>query len=135
MPKIMSDHDVRGQVHVLVDLAMSRRWREIWDGLAVETTSFEDVGLDETATDRTIWLTCQREEIVLITGNRNEEDDDSLQATIRELNDTSSLPVITLTNPRRIPHDGDYADRTVAKVLEYLMDLDHLMGTGRLFVP
>lgn len=135
MPRIMPDHDVRGQFQVLVDLAMSRRWREIWDGLAVETTSFEDVGLSETASDRSIWLTCQREEIVLITGNRSQQHDDSLEATIRELNERTSLPVITLSNAQRIPDDRNFADRSVAKVLEYLMDLDRLLGTGRLFVP
>ncbi len=50
--------------------------------------------------DALIWATCQREELVLITGNRNKRGPDSLQAVLDRENRTDSLPVITIADAR-----------------------------------
>jgi hypothetical protein len=71
----------------------------------------------------------------LITANRNDEGPDSLEATIRDLNEPSSLPILTVANPESIFTSQDYAERVAIQVLEYLMDLNNFRGVGRLFVP
>ena len=72
---------------------------------------------------------------MLLTENRNAEGPESLEETIRTLNTPNSLPVLTMTNPRRFARDKSYADRVTDRVLDYLLDLDNLRGTGRLYVP
>ena len=65
----------------------------------------------------------------------NDEGPDSLEATIRALNVPSSLPVLTIADPELVLASRDYAERVAIQVLEYLLDLDHFRGVGRLFVP
>ena len=59
----------------------------------------------------------------------------SLEATIRDLNEPSSLPIMTIADPELVLVSQDYAERVAVQVLEYLTDLDNFRGTGRLFVP
>jgi hypothetical protein len=70
-----------------------------------------------------------------ITANRNAEGPDSLEAAIRTLGTARSLPVVTIGDPDRLLRDRDYAQRAAAQLLEYLLDLENLRGTGRLYVP
>jgi hypothetical protein len=109
--------------------------RELWESLALTVFQFSDLGLDVRSSDRTVWVHCQSEEIILVTANRNAEDDDSLQVVIEELNEPASLPVVTISNPRRIKRDSSYANHTADRLLETLFDIDKYLGTGRLFLP
>jgi hypothetical protein len=93
------------------------------------------VGLPLDASDALIWRTCQREELVLITGNRNHEGPDSLEATIRNENQEDSLPVITISDTGRMLQDRLYAEKVAERLLDYLMRIDEVRGTGRLYVP
>ena len=97
--------------------------------------SFQRLGLAPDATDRDLWNACQANEIVLLTGNRNEEDEDSLEAVIRESAGEPNFPVLTIADPDRVMADGNYAEEVAARVLEYLIDLDKVQGAGRLYVP
>jgi hypothetical protein len=54
---------------------------------------------------------------------------------IREENTPTSLPVLTTGKGNRVLHDRVYAGRIAVQLLEHLLDLDALRGTGRLFVP
>ena len=47
----------------------------------------------------------------------------------------SSLPVLTIADPELVLASRDYAERVAIQVLQYLLDLDHFRGVGRLFVP
>src|SRR5205085_11748682 len=102
---------------------------------AVTVESFPGLGLDRNAPDRLIWETCQTQGIVLFTGNRNQEGPDSLEETLRTLNRVDSLPVITLGDPMRFRNDRAYAERAALRLLDYLLNLDHHRGAGRLYVP
>ena len=82
-----------------------------------------------------IWQACQHQEVVLITINRNAHGPDSLEVTIRAQNTPTSLPVFTLADGDRILHDKDYAERAAKRLLEYLLEIDKVRGTGRLFLP
>src|SRR5207244_10735975 len=97
--------------------------------------SFETLGLARNASDLVIWQTCQRHEIVLFTANRNDEGPESLEAAIRSYNQPSSLPVITLGNPKRFSYDRRYIPRVADRLLDIVHNLDNYRGAGRLYVP
>ena len=132
---ILADVNLIGQIDRLVAEIESGEWAELWAGLGVILLRFGDLGLSETATDRELWRACQAHQVVLITANRNHDDPDSREAVIREENTPTSLPVLTVGNGSRVLHDRGYADRVALKLLEHLLDLDGLRGTGRLFLP
>jgi len=100
---------------------------------------FHVLGLPSDAPDRLVWNRCPELKLVLITGNRNDDGPDSLQATIDDSNTSSYLPVITLGNGNRVIYSSSFADRIARDLLEYLTDLrdtpESLLGTGRLYLP
>ncbi len=132
---ILADVNVRGQVETLIGRMQSERWREFWLGLGLVFRHFEDVGLASTTTDREVWKRCQAEQLILITNNRNRRRSDSLEATIRELNTPNALPVCTIANLDRLRTDREYAERVVVRLYEYILGIEALRGTGRLYLP
>lgn len=67
MPAIMADHDMEGQVWVLLRLLTSAAWSEVWHELAVRVESFASLGLPENTSDAALWQLCQTQQIILIT--------------------------------------------------------------------
>lgn len=132
---ILADIHMKGPV---ADLARSMRgapWAEFWDYFKLVLVTFEDVGLTATSTDEEIWHKCQEKQLVLITNNRNQESPDSLEATIRRHNTPKSLPVFTISDLDRFRKNRDYAERVLERLYECLLDMETLLGTGRLFLP
>jgi len=95
----MADHDVEGQLQVLLRLLTSTAWSEVWHELVVHVASFASLGLPENTPDVTLWQTCQTHQIILITGNRNRGGPDALEAVIERHNTPLSLPVLTIGAP------------------------------------
>ena len=93
------------------------------------------MSLPADAADADLWEACQRHDVVLITANRNKNGLNSLEATIAERNQASSLPVLTVADADQILTSGDYARRVVSQLLEFLFDLENIRGTGRLYLP
>ena len=135
MTGIMADHNIEGHLVVLLRIWTSDLWASLWESLEFEVESFERLGLPYDTSDRDLWQVCQQRNIVLITANRNDEGPDSLVSTLPDLNEPSSLPVLTIADPTLVLMNQDYAERVAIQVLEYLLDLDNFRGTGRLFVP
>ncbi len=135
MPAIMADHDIEGHLQVLLKILTSEDWRELWDELAFSIESFESLGIPYNTPDSKLWRVCQTQQIVLITGNRNKAGSDSLESTIQQYNTSSSIPVLTIGEPSRILTSRDYTQRIAERLLEYLIDLDNIRGTGRLYLP
>lgn len=135
MPSVMADHNVEGQVRVMLRVLMSDAWRDFWLELGYRVESFESLGLAVNTADVDLWRLCQDRDIVLITGNRNREGTDSLEATIEQWGTPESLPVLTIGDPQRIFSSREYAHRAAERLLEYLDGLDHLRGAGRLYLP
>lgn len=135
MPRIMADNDVRGQFEKLLEIFASDRWKGVWVGLDVTVETFANLGLAADAPDTLVWQTCQAKGVVLFTGNRNQEGPGSLETAIRTQNQLDSLPVITLSRPKRFSQDRGYAEEVAEAVLDILMDLESRRGAGRLFVP
>jgi hypothetical protein len=103
--------------------------------MACSVESFHSLGLDTRTPDSVLWRLCQEQEIVLITGNRNKEGDDSLEATMERENTALSLPVLTIADPQRVAFDRAYAERAAIRVLDFLLDLEKNRGAMRLYVP
>jgi hypothetical protein len=131
----MADHDVEGHVQLLLRLLLSDEWHPLWTEVGCTVVSFESLGLPTTTSDVELWQLCQARQIVLITGNRNKDGPRSLEATIQQRNEASSLPVFTIGEPNRILTSHEYAHRVVERLLEYLVDVENLRGTGRLYLP
>jgi hypothetical protein len=87
------------------------------------------------APDLEIWQACQTEELVLITDNRNRDSVDSLEAVIRQHNQPQSLPVFTISNKSRFRKSRAYAEKVLEDLYDYLMRIDEIRGTGRLYLP
>jgi hypothetical protein len=97
--------------------------------------NFPSLGLPFDAPDVVVWRTCQKEDLVLITANRNNRGPDSLEAVIRKENQPVSLPVVTISDQDRVLQDRIYAEKVAVKLLEYLIRIDEVRGAGRLYVP
>ncbi len=135
MRGIMGDHDSEGQFNRLIQCLSSSTWRTIWEDLGFTVESFASMGLDTNAPDVTVWRTCQERQIILVTGNRNDDGPDSLEATIRQYNEGDSLPVFTIGSLREFAQSRSYSERAAERLLEYLLELDRYRGAGRLYIP
>jgi len=113
----------------------SEAWADFWFALGLTFKHFDDVGLSSSSSDEQIWQTCQAEELVLITNNRNDDASDSLEATIRHYNQPNSLPVFTIADLNKLHASRSYAERVVESLYDYLMRIDEVRGTGRLYLP
>jgi hypothetical protein len=132
---LLADENIQGHVTRLVARMQREPWREFWDHLGLRAATFTDVGLDRAASDAALWEHCQQHRLLLLTSNRNEDGPDSLGATIRNRNTPESLPVFTIGDADRLLAEGDYADRVIDRLIRYLLEIETLRGTGRLFLP
>jgi len=132
---ILADVNVVGQVAYLTRLMQAEPWRVFWDELGVTLRTFEEVGLAPTATDEEVWQRCQSLELVPVTDNRNEDSPDSLTATIRRLNHAAALPVFTIADLDKFAASRDYQDEVLLSLYDYLLRIEDVRGTGRLFLP
>jgi len=135
MPTIMADHDVEGHLRVLIRIWSSPDFIGLWAETGCSFESFERLGLEPNTPDRVVWNLCQEREIILLTGNRNADGDDSLEETIQRESTADSLPVFTISNPDRFMKDSHYAEQVAARIHDYLQVLDRLRGAGRVYLP
>jgi hypothetical protein len=98
MAGLVPDKNAEGQFNVVLQILQREPWAEFWADLQVQVTSFRSLGLADTAADAVVWQTCQAEDVILFTGNRNAEGPDSLEAVIQRDNQSHHLPVITVGN-------------------------------------
>jgi hypothetical protein len=85
--------------------------------------------------DLDVWQFCQDHEIVLLTGNRNAQGEDSLERASMRLNQPRSLPILTIGDSKRVMVDPEYAERVASQIMEYIFILDRIRGARRLYVP
>ena len=135
VPTILADANIQGQVNHIVMLIRAGPWCEFWDGLSLQLATFEDIGLSFDAPDSEVWQRCQERGIVLLTDNRNADGPDSLEAVIAAKSTATSLPVVTIGNVKELNVSREYADAVIEGLLDVIMRLDELRGTGRLFLP
>ena len=132
---LLADANIEGHIDRLVKRMQAEPWIGFWNFLHMSSVSFADVGLDSADSDAVVWQRCQEKQLFLVTSNRNDDGPDSLQNTIRTQNTARSLPVFTIGDADRTLTDRDYSDQVIWALLEYVFDMDNLLGTGRLFIP
>ena len=135
MNGLLADANVVGPIEALVYQMQSGMWAEFWTALGLEFKRFEDVGLSQDSSDLVIWQTCQAEQLILITDNRNRKFPDSLEATIRQYNQPDSLPVFTISDMTAFSTSRTYAEKVLEHLYDYLLRIDEVRGTGRLYLP
>jgi hypothetical protein len=132
---LVADANIQGQVEYLVQRMQADPWAEFWQGLGLVLHRFRDVGLSTSSTDLEVWNVCQTEQLILITDNRNLDSEDSLEATIRQNNSPESLPVFTIADMHEFRTNGSYVERVVEALYDYLVRIDEVRGSGRLYLP
>jgi hypothetical protein len=71
---------------------------------------------------------------VLLTGNRRQRGNDSLEQVIREENTATSLPVITVGSVDRLD-EPVYREQCSSRLTEIMLDIENYRGTGRIYIP
>ena len=102
---LVADADAHGHFNALMAICQGPGWGELWAELAVSAYQFGHLGLPRTAPDAEVWAACQSRGLILLTGNRNQHDASSLEATIRARGTADSLPVFTLADRERVLRD------------------------------
>jgi hypothetical protein len=132
---ILLDEQLTGYARYIRSLAESDAWRSISELLDVRFVNFPGSGLATGTSDRDVWQFCQSQQFYLLTDNRNHDDVDSLEETIRQFNTLTSLPVFTVSDRERLANDRSYAEQVIESLFDKLIDPDNLMGTGRIYLP
>lgn len=128
---MLVDQDIEGQVLILWGALAAEGWLEL---CPLELVTFVQAGLPVDSNDRTVWRFAQAHNMILLTHNRNMNDADSLEQTIREENTPTSLPVITLGRVDRL-RERAYRERCVVRLIEIGLEIEQYAGTGRIFIP
>jgi hypothetical protein len=128
---VLVDHNIEGQAALLVSTLATDGWLEL--GL-FELITFAGVGLSYAARDRVVWQFVQKHGMVLLTSNRNMDGDGSLEQTIRDENQVTSLAVVTIADVDRII-EKTYREQCATRLAEIVFDLDVYLGAGRLYIP
>ena len=131
MSTMLVDQDIEGQVLILWGALAAEGWLEL---CPLELVTFAQAGLPVDSNDRTVWRFVQAHNMILLTHNRNMNDADSLEQTIREENTPTSLPVITLGRVDRL-RERAYRERCVVRLIEIGLEIEQYLGTGRIFIP
>jgi hypothetical protein len=132
---LLADVNLQGHVDRLVARMQEKPWRDFWDYLDLAYVTFADLGLDPADTDAVVWRRCQEHSALLLTNNRNDDGPVSLETTLRIHNTAQSLPIFTIGNADRILESPTYADQVIERLFQYLLELDNVRGTGRLYLP
>ncbi len=135
MKGLVADANIQGQVEHLAQRMQAEPWADFWQPLGLALHHFEDVGLLTSATDFEVWKVCQAEQLILITDNRNLDSEDSLEATIRRNNTPEALPIFTIADMNEFRTNSSYVERVVEALYDFLLRIDEVRGTGRLYLP
>ena len=128
---ILLDHDIEGHAKYLQAGLRETGWDR---DITVAFVRLRDLGLPDDSSDQDIWRFAQQHRLLLITSNRNQENETSLQATIERENTPEALPVLTLSQANRLLLP-DYRQQAVHKLVEIIIYLENYLGVGRIYIP
>ncbi|MCI0703005.1 MAG: hypothetical protein L0241_18155 [Planctomycetia bacterium] len=137
MRGLLADVNVEGHLWYLRQLLEIADLWNILNELDLEFVTLGDVGLPHGIDDRSLWNHCQQDGWVLLTDNRNEEDADSLAATLADSWRIGQLPVLTLAKKSRFEHRPEYAKRVATDIAELLFGVANgeYLNVPRIIVP
>ncbi len=125
----MVDHNLEGHARRMWGVLTSEGWSDL---LSLQMTTFQEEELPTTADDSVVWRYAHEHGMLLLTGNRNMDGDDSEQ-TLREENTSTSLPVITIGSINSLRESG-YRIRCARRLVEIVLYLEQYPA-GRLDIP
>ena len=96
--------------------------------------TFADVDLPIDSSDRNVWQFVQEHRLILLTANRNNDDEDSLQQTLWDENQPTSLPVVTIGIIDRV-EEHSYRKQCAEKLVDIVMNIENYLGVGRIYIP
>src|SRR5581483_4777880 len=105
MTGIVPDVNSEGPVLALVRWLVRSDLAEWWADLRLTVHTFQSLGWAADLSDREVWSRCQASGLVLVTDNRNRDDPDSLEATLRDSVRADGLPVVTISDKDAVRHD------------------------------
>lgn len=133
MQQILSDHNCEGQAELLFQTLRHTGYLSF---MAIELLTFADIDLQHSTDDEIVWQLCQEPGYLLLTGNRTGTDqDEALEFIIRRYVTANTLPVITISNLKRIKPDPLYRKHCAESLAEIVFDLERYRGITRLFIP
>jgi hypothetical protein len=128
---VLVDHNLEGHARRLWDVLTAEGWLDL---LPLRMTTLQAAELPANADDRVVWRYAQEHGMLLLTGNRNMDGDDSLEQTVREENTSTSLPVITISRIDSL-RESAYRIRCARRLVEIVLYLEQYLGAGRLYIP
>ena len=129
--KVLLDHHMKKQGVLLWATMGSEGWLKL---LEIPMLTFDDVGLAIDSSDRDVWHFVQKQKLVLLTGNRNKDGEDSLEQTIREENTPEALPVITIGIVDKL-EERAYRELCAERLVEIILNIENYLGIGRIYIP
>lgn len=132
MTVLLADHNVEGHAQLLLRALKSLGWA---DALDIRLATFDKVALTSASTDREVWQRVQELGMLLITANRNRSGTESLEQVLRDEHSAESLPVLTVSQAKRLLQDRVYRNACAERIAEIIVDLDIYRGVPRLFIP
>jgi hypothetical protein len=128
---ILLDNDLTGNGIFIEEGLKETGWDQL---IQFRLQRLRDYGLPANLPDQDIWRFVQTHRLLLVTNNRNDEDETSLQATMQRENTLESMPIITVSDKDSLIQ-MDYRQRVAHRLAEIVFDLENYLGTGRVFVP
>lgn len=128
---VLVDHDLEGYALLIWGVLISEGWSDLIELLL---TTFSDQGLPVNSKDRVVWRHVQAHGMLLLTGNRNMDDEDSLEQTMRDECTPTSLPVVTVGNTARLA-ESSYRTRCARSLVDLVLRMDQYLGVPRVYVP
>ncbi|MEP6895478.1 MAG: ACP S-malonyltransferase [Chloroflexota bacterium] len=129
--KVLLDHHLKKQGILLWATMGSEGWLKLLD---IPMLTFDEVGLPIDSHDRDVWRFAQESQLILLTGNRNHDGEDSLEQTIRDENTQTSLPVITVGIIDRMA-EREYREQCAERLVEIVLNIENYLGVGRIYIP
>lgn len=129
--KVLLDHHMKKQGILLWATMGTEGWLKLLD---IPMLTFTEVGLPIDSSDRTVWRFAQEHQLILLTGNRNQAGEDSLEQTIRNENTPTSLQVVTVSVVDRL-EERAYREQCAERLAEIILDIENNLGLGRIYIP
>ncbi|HMV48688.1 MAG TPA: ACP S-malonyltransferase [Blastocatellia bacterium] len=128
---ILLDNDLSGNGVFIEQVLKETGWDQL---IQVRFRQLRDYGLPYNLPDREVWRFVQTHHLLLVTNNRNSEDDSSLQATMRRENTLTCWPIVTISDKDALVQT-DYRQRVAHRLAAIIVDLENYPGAGRVFAP
>ncbi len=115
---VLADYNLNRQAILLSGSLVTGGWLDL---APMQLMTFAGIGLSADSNERVVWIFAQTNGMLLLTANQNAKGEDSLEQVMREENQSTLFPIITIGDPDRV-NEFDYQEHC---------DIQDYMGSGR----